>query len=123
MPGRVPQDPVCCSRCYERSEGLLQNYKRSAVPCDEHRGREGQPVPYTGPEKYEPSEWVQGVVGHKYRAYDGQAHCERIWLCWGYDPRAGFWMRTIDNLGAPRETNVSERAIDRTFHRVWEPVA
>lgn len=60
--------------------------------------------------------WADSVVGRYYRAWDG-----RTYLCFAYDPRQGFWMRAVD-AGAPRETNVSERAIGRTYHPVEEPV-
>jgi hypothetical protein len=62
---------------------------------------------------YKPSEWVLTVVGKKYKGFDG-----RVYLCFGYDPRSGFWMRTIDE--PMRESNVSEAAIDRSYHRVCE---
>jgi len=71
---------------------------------------------------YEPSKWVLEVVGGQYRAPrwdtgpDGVAKDDTVtYTCDGYDPRSGFWM--VD----PRDgyqTNVSERAIDRTYHRV-----
>jgi hypothetical protein len=51
----------------------------------------------------------QNVVGKTYKGFDG------TYLCFGYDPREGFWMRSVDS---ERQTNVSERAIGRTFHVV-----
>lgn len=67
---------------------------------------------FTGYDAYEPTEWVTQVVGTRYKAWD-----KRTYLCTGYDPRSGFWMRTVDD-GKPRITNVSERAINRTYHEV-----
>ncbi len=57
------------------------------------------------PESYEPTEWVRSVVGRKWRGFD-----EIVYTCTAYDPRQGFWMDS-----ATRCTNVSERAIGRTF--------
>jgi hypothetical protein len=98
--GWISRDPTWCSTCIEAKK-----------PCDAHRGPDGQPVEYTGHDVYRPSPWVLNVVGHRYRAaFDG------IYVCFGYDRRHGFWMRQVD---APyRETNISERAIDRTWHKI-----
>ncbi len=89
-------------------------------PCSFHRGPNGQPVEYTGEFMYEPSDFVKHVVGGLYRAIDCQIHDLPIrrWVCFGYDPRSGFWMRSDDDLGSPKVTNVSERAVNRTFHRL-----
>jgi hypothetical protein len=85
-------------------------------PCAEHKGDDGQLVFYAGPNVYEPSKWVLEVVGGRYRA-PGDGGAIVTYVCDGYDPRSGFWMRAPG--GAQR--NVSERAIDRTYHRVREP--
>ena len=68
-----------------------------------------------------PSSWVLEVVGGKYRAprwkQSGESGEYPIveYMCDGYDPRHGFWMRdTSDGY----QTNVSEMAIGRTYHRV-----
>lgn len=61
------------------------------------------------PEGYEPTDWVQMQVGQHFKSFN------RKYLCFGYDPRQGFWMRSVDD--PEDERNVSERAIDRTFHR------
>lgn len=95
---RIPRDPSWCVRCI-----------RNAAPCDDHRGPDGKPQPYAGPDAYEPSSWVLEVVGGRYRGWDG------VYICTGYDPRCGFWMERADGQ---RRTNVSERAIGGTFHRV-----
>lgn len=106
MKGHIPKSPTCCTRCIANS----------GEPCADHRGKDGGPVDYAGPDAYEPSDWVLTVVGERYKGFDG-----RVYLCFGYDPRSGFWMRAE---GEPaREANISERAIDRTYHRVREPRA
>jgi ribosomal protein L37AE/L43A len=66
-----------------------------------------------GPEGYEPTDWVREVVGQQYR--DG----EYTYLCTGYWRQWGFWMTCYVGDDTIIDTNVSERAIDRTFHRVW----
>lgn len=64
---------------------------------------------YNGIDLYSPSDWVKLVVGKKYKGYDG-----KIYICTGYDPAAGFWMKDENSS----LINISERAIDRTFHVV-----
>lgn len=67
-------------------------------------------LPY--PNGYEPSSWVSGIVGRRYRGF--MSDC--VYKCIGYDPAIGFWMQSETD---EREfTNVSERAIGRTFHAV-----
>lgn len=75
------------------------------------------------PPGYQPTDWVKSVVGQRYRGMDcyTQGWPTRIWLCTGYDPACGFWMQTNDDMGPPRETCISERAVDRTWHRVRGP--
>jgi hypothetical protein len=61
---------------------------------------------------------VLEVVGGKYRAprWSGSGPFPIIeYVCDGYDPRHGFWMRDPTD---GYQTNVSEAAIDRTYHRV-----
>lgn len=41
--------------------------------------------------------------------------CAGIYYCDSYDPRQGFWMT---HFTGQRRTNVSERAINGTFHRI-----
>ena len=67
-------------------------------------------IPY--PKDYEPTDWVKSVVGTKYKSDS------KIWSCIGYDPGCGFWMENIEDVN--ELTNISERAIDRTFHRVYK---
>jgi len=98
--GMIPNKPSDCSFC-----------ERQKAPCRHHLGPDGSFCLYTGVEMYEPSNWVQEVVGCRY--YD--AWREGIYLCTGYDRRVGFWMDRIDG---GRRTNISERAIGRTWHPV-----
>lgn len=72
-------------------------------------------IPY--PKDYIPTDWVRSVVNTKYRSSG------KIWICIGYDPGCGFWMENIEtmkNSETSELTNISERAIDRTFHKVYE---
>lgn len=48
------------------------------------------------------------TVGHDFKGL------ERTYFCDSYDPKIGFWMTGIDKEDDRR--NVSERAINRTFH-------
>lgn len=49
------------------------------------------------------------TVGHEFKAWDGKRY-----FCDSYDPRIGYWMTEVGN--PDNRTNVSERAIGRTFH-------
>lgn len=56
------------------------------------------------------------VIGRAF--ISGRGH---YYFCDSYDPACGFWMTRWDFSGAntwPQRTNVSERAIGRTFHEV-----
>ena len=107
MRGTIPADPTHCTHCIApESFGLTAS-------CKYHRGEDGEPTEYTGEDAYVPGEWALQVIGNRYKGTYG-----RIYICFGYDPRSGYWMRTDDG-GELRETNISERAIDRTFHRVY----
>lgn len=64
-------------------------------------------MPY--PKEYEPGEWVLSIVGNRYQSNNV------IYDCIGYDPSCGFWM---ENENSKELINISERAIDRTFHKV-----
>jgi hypothetical protein len=106
----VPKSHACCTRCISnRMSG-----DEGGGPCRDHLGKDGAFVDYAGPDVYEPSDWVLTVVGKWYRGFD-----ERVYLCFGYDPRSGFWMRTTEGE-EPRERNVSEAAIDCTYHQLRE---
>jgi hypothetical protein len=60
------------------------------------------------------------VVGHRFKAWDGQ-----VYRCDSHDPRVGYWMTRedcppehfADEAGKWRR-NVSERAIGRTYHEI-----
>jgi hypothetical protein len=52
------------------------------------------------------------TVGHRFTAWDG-----RTYLCTWYNERVGYQM-VSDGSGPPQVTNVSERAIGRTYHIV-----
>jgi hypothetical protein len=51
------------------------------------------------------------VVGKFFDAYDG-----KIYYCDSYDSSCGFWMTEYKN--PENRKNVSERAIDKTFHTI-----
>ena len=57
------------------------------------------------------------VIGHYFKVWDGGlAYCD------SWDPRIGYWMTWISpDDGTPTgvRRNVSERAIDRTFHTIY----
>ncbi len=67
-------------------------------------------IPY--PKDYEPTSWVKSVVGNKYKSND------KVWICIGYDPGCGFWMENIEDSN--ELTNISERAIDKTWHKFYK---
>lgn len=91
MSGAVPTSHGWCTHC-RLAEGRCVDHERGD---------------YDGPDAYEPTEWVLGVVGQRFRL----AGVGPDYECVGYDPRSGFWMR----LESGDETCVSERAINRTF--------
>jgi hypothetical protein len=100
---KIPRDPAWCSYCISHENGQGQ-------PCRDHvDGKE-----YSGSEAYDPSDFVLETVGKRFRSFD------RSYLCFGYDPRHGFWVRD-EETGEQR--NISERAIGRTYHRIWERVS
>jgi hypothetical protein len=100
----IPKASKDCVQCYcKLRDGQLH--------CDNHP--EGKD--YTGYDVYVPSEWVNSVVGQKYRCNFLFEGC--IFNCIGYDPRAGFWMQQVDNPLHIR--NISERAIGRTYHPIY----
>jgi hypothetical protein len=61
---------------------------------------------------YAPEPEVIEAVKPLYRGHDG-----RTYRCTGYDPRAGFWVETVDG-GVFRRANVTERAIGSAFRRI-----
>lgn len=57
------------------------------------------------------------TIGVVFKGHDG-----KMYLCDSWEDRAGFWMTEVDRntlvvVPGGRRTNVSERAIGRTFHR------
>lgn len=124
MKGRIPADPAHCRYCVSE-RGVL-----SPEPCDDHKGPNGTRVMYKGYDLYEPSDWVRDVVGGLYTCGRWGAPSNPgdtiliLTEVFGYDPRAGFWIREVDpDTKAPIPngyfSNISERAIDRTYHR-WD---
>lgn len=107
---KVPAKSTDCVGChvYIHGVGCVHNY--NGLFCPDHPG--GQD--YTGHDVYEPSDWVIETVNKQFRG----PFNECTYLCTGYDPRAGFWMKNVDNPADLR--NVSERAIGRTFHRIYK---
>lgn len=57
------------------------------------------------------------VVGHEFAGHDYQdkMHHGKRWFCESHDAE-GYWMYATDGSG--HWTNVSERAINRSFHRI-----
>lgn len=102
--GSIPRRSADCVHCHQYIG--IKFVRRH--PCEQHPGG----ADYVGPDAYEPSDWVKSVVDKRYRGTDG------VFLCTGYDPRCGFWMRHTERADDIR--NVSERAIGRTYHRIWE---
>ena len=97
--GTIPKDPSWCVEC-----------RMDKKPCEHHVDRDGNPMVYAGQDAYTPSSWVLGIVGKRWRGMGD------VYLCTGFDPRCGFWMRQI---AAPhREANISTRVIGRTYHRI-----
>ncbi len=97
----IPADPKWCSNCILSEDG----------PCPRHRGPDGAPVPYEGDDAYIPSDRAFNIVGKRFNTMSGPC------LCFAYDPRHGFWLR---DEATGKERNVSERAINRTVHRIWD---
>jgi len=63
------------------------------------------------------------TVGKRFKAWDGCTY-----YCDSYDPAIGFWMTPdegqTDCWGkAPNRRNVSERAVGRSYHRIYEELA
>lgn len=55
------------------------------------------------------------TVGHLFVATDLMNGDEQVYYCDSYDPRCGYWMTLCNGIG---RKNVSERAIDRTWHTI-----
>jgi hypothetical protein len=112
MNGRIPKKAADCVICWQQDH-----------PCEYHANGD-----YDGPDLYHPSEWVQSVVGKRYTFVDftnyggiGSERLTHLRVCTatGYDPRGGFFIEADTSDGLPAYvSNISERAIDRTFRRV-----
>ncbi len=107
MTGNIPVKSRDCCHCYKYDGIKGVTYLGG---CALHPGG----ADYAGPEVYQTTEWVREVVGKRYRGAWGEGEYE----CTGYDRRCGFWMQNINDPTDLR--NVSERAIDRTYHRIRE---
>ena len=99
MSYKIPRDYQSCRYCQSEK-----------TPCRDHRAEDGSYCQYNGEDVYEPSEWILSLLGRRFHSWDGP-----IYICTGYDPRAGIWMDAVDGS---RRTNISESAIDRTWHPV-----
>ena len=74
------------------------------------------------PEEYRVEEVASNhAVGHRFRGSNWRPpYGPVVFRCTSYDSRQGFWM---ENEADPSDRhNVSERAIGRTFHRIYEAV-
>jgi len=114
---KVPALHTDCARCLlggrDYSEGSLV-HQTPIVLCDDHRGPDGSPVAYTGLDVYVPTEWVKRLGRALYRGYDSF-----VYRVVGYDPRSGVIVERVGvGLDRLRRASLSERAIDRTYHRL-----
>jgi len=98
MQNQIPRRSKDCRYCQSES---------AKEPCSDHPNG----VDYTGTEMYQPSEWIKSLLGQRFNAVFEDVQ----YRCTGYDPRAGIWMDAMDGS---RRTNISERAIGATWHRV-----
>jgi len=105
MNGCIPKTHKWCTHCITDGK-----------PCPHHQGPDGTYIEYDGREAYEPSEWVLSVVGGRFTTWDFSTRQTEVYFCIGYDPRNGFWMEREDG---GRKANISEAAINRSYHRVW----
>lgn len=58
------------------------------------------------------------TVGHHFSGVNWRRNRTEVYFCDSYDPQIGYWMTNVYDP-ADRK-NVSERAIERTFHHVEE---
>lgn len=68
-------------------------------------------TPTTDPTHYVIGNYLKGIGGAE-RDWKSE-----IYWCDSYDPRQGYWLTSLTVEG--RRINVSERAIDASFHIVW----
>jgi hypothetical protein len=57
------------------------------------------------------------VIGNYFKAHGKGFVGTDVYYCDSYDPSQGFWMTSLTD--PEHRTNVSERAIGRTFHTVY----
>jgi hypothetical protein len=105
----IPKLSSHCVHCHRR------RVEGTPGPCEDHRRKDGSVKEYRGPDLYHPNDWVKNVLTGKYKGPDG-----RIYRVMGYDPRCGFFLEAEGD--PPRVTDISDRAIGRTFHRLPDPV-
>lgn len=117
---KLPKKHTDCSACIlgGKVDWDIQEPPPEPGLCKLHKGPDGEPIEYEGEGAYEPVEWVTYAVGSRYTGYDYKEMAVRVWLCIGYDPRHGVWLRNTEDGLPPRLKNISERAIDKTFHKV-----
>lgn len=106
MDNRIPRKSKDCVYCHKHVSGTCYVYDK---PCKDHPNNSD----YTGYNVCELSDFVNQTVGKYYQG----PFADGTFLCTGYDIRAGFWMQDINNPNNLR--NVSERAIGRTYHHIW----
>lgn len=61
------------------------------------------------------------TVGRIFKSYSINHNKPALYYCDSYDPNRGFWMTNVEDETDRR--NVSERAIGRTYHRVYSAKA
>lgn len=59
------------------------------------------------------------VIGQYFKGHGSSErdYASEVYWCDSYDTNQGFWLTSLTT--PERRINVSERAIDRTFHTVW----
>lgn len=105
----IPARPESCARCLLDGRDYADTFDRGAIqPCSDHRGDDGQAVPYVGPYLYTPSAWILDIQRHLFRGYD-----QFVYRVHGYDPRYGVIIVRIGlaDMMDYRMAIVSERAI------------
>lgn len=106
---RIPKNPKWCIRCHKGRS------------CSHHRNPNGETQEYIGPGSFEPDSSIVRFFGRRFECYDAFAETERVYECFGYDPRKGFWMRPV--VWGPsklkgRKVCTSSRSIGTTFREV-----
>lgn len=81
-------------------------------------------TPEWSPGQFDPAEFIitldaepHDTVGQRFRNHAAYQETPEF-ICTSYDSRSGFWMQ---NEADPKnKRNVSERAIGRTYHRIYD---